>query len=493
MKKNYLLFLLIFLSIAMLSKGAENKDSLKWSKEFNLGNAEEIIGIVGYDASATYLLKRDYSEILEKYDTEYNLTAKLRLKIHKGLRSRNLEKVIFFHDSIYMFISEYRFRKTNLYVQRIDKQTLKPVGLESLLYSSSNVKGNYPDFVINYSLQRSKLLITATTELMIQKTKIFEYLVFTTGMEKLWYRKDLYIYNHQPPKNITFTVDETGNVYLFALIYEVKWLEHFSQELKAQYIVVGYSNKGETRNHQVFDMNNKYPRGASLIACPDGTFIFAGLVSNNFQYGVSGIFYQAIDPLNGHLRPLRITNFDMDFLKELNKGELIKDDELYGYSFKNLVLRANGTVVLLAEQIFDQDYDNNNHILAFGINNFGDVIWNQVIRKKQTGNTNVSFSLVAPVNQNNVKVIYNESAVNPLENQTIDRRSFFYLDDSYLCMREIDNRGFIISDSLAFRNHKEPAFEPKFTYDNQKGEILMIATRYKKFRFLRLTLFPVKE
>jgi len=231
MKKNYLLFLLIFLSTAMLSKGAENKDSLKWSKEFNLGNAEEIIGIVGYDASATYLLKRDYSEILEKYDTEYNLTAKLRLKIHKGLRSRNLEKVIFFHDSIYMFISEYRFRKTNLYVQRIDKQTLKPVGLESLLYSSSNVKGNYPDFVINYSLQRSKLLITATTELMIQKTKIFEYLVFTTGMEKLWYRKDLYIYNHQPPKNITFTVDETGNVYLYALIYEVKWLEHFSQEL----------------------------------------------------------------------------------------------------------------------------------------------------------------------------------------------------------------------------------------------------------------------
>lgn len=494
MVKNIYLTILLFLTLPTPgSFGIFYNDSIQSSKELTLANSEEIVGVVGYDTSGVYLLKKDYSYVLEKYSPGFQLLTTSRLKFHKGLRSRNLEKVIFFHDSLYFFISEYRFNTTNLYVQRIDKFTLKPIDKESLIYSQPNVKGNYPDFTINYSLERSKILIVATTDLGPHKTKIFEYLVFTSGMQKLWYRKDTYIYNHQPPKNFQFIVDEDGIVYMSALIYEVKWLSHFDEPLKAQYIVVRYTNNGEVRDHHIFDFINKYPRGTILVPRPGGTFVCVGLVSDNFEYGVSGVFFQTINPQNWNLKPLRILNFDVNFLKELNEGEIFKSGELYGYDLRDAVLRENGDIVLAAEQTFAQDYDNSNHIMAIGFNEFGDISWKQIIRKKQSGTDNISFKLIAPVHKDEVKIIYNESTENTLNNLSVDRKSFFYLDNSYVCLRSLDDRGFITSDSLLFRNHKEPAFDPKFTYDNRKGEVMIIATRYRKFKFIKLNLFAAKE
>jgi hypothetical protein len=280
---------------------------------------------------------------------------------------------------------------------------------------------------------------------------------------------------------------------MFALIYEVKWLGHFNDPLKAQYIVVRYTNLGETRDHYIFDFKDKYPRKAELVPRPGGSFVCAGLVSDNFEYGVSGAFFQTINTQNWSLKPLRIINFDINFLKELNEGELFKSGELYGYDLQNLVLRANGDIVLVAEQTFAQEYDNCNHVMALGFNEFGDIIWKQVIRKKQSGLENLSFKLVAPKDQDDVKITYNESVANTINNQSVDRKSFFYLDDSYLCLRNIDARGFITSDSLLYRNRKEPVFDPKFTYDNRKGEIMVIATRYRKFKFIKLDLFATKQ
>jgi len=488
-----IIYLILFLLTSRAGICSSGDDSIQLSKEMFLPNAEEIVGIIGHDSSGTYLLKKDYSFFLEKYDANLKLITTGRLKYYKGLRSRNFEKVVLFHDSLYMFISEYRVRKTNLYVQLIDKQTLKAVGDERLIYSTQNVKGNYPGFVINLSWLRNKLLITARTDMLLKKSIIFEYLVFKEGMEKLWYRKDFYTYNHQPPRNVTYTVDEQGNVFLFSLIYEVNWISRFSEPVKEQYIVVRYMQNGDYRDKFIFEFKDKYSRDAKLIAGNNGTFICAGLVSDNFQYGISGVFYQTVDPISNDLKPLYIYNFKPDFLKEIDQSQLFKSKEVYGFDFKNLVLRKNGDVVLLCEQTFDQDYDNVNQILAVGFNSFGDMIWQTVIYKKQSGGNNTSFCMIAPPYINNIKVIYNESTSNPMSNETLDRKSFFYLDNSYLCSKEIDNRGFTVSDSLKTLKNKEPIFEPRYTYDNQNGELFAIAIRYRMFQLIHLRLFPAEN
>jgi hypothetical protein len=490
---NYLriTFGILFFILLINSKLASgNVKIIAQSSEYNLPSSEKFIKILGYDSTGIYILKEDYSQLLEKYDNNCTIKTSAHLKFHKGFRSRKFEDLIYFHDSIYLFFSEYKFNHTRLYVQNINKETLKPEGPERLLYNRVNEKGNFPDFYFDLSLERNILLITVRTDIIIKKSIVFEYITFTEGMKLLWSRKDLYIYNHQMPKIISYTVDEEGIVYLFGLIYEIRWIEHFSDPLKAQYLVLKYSDKGNNREQYIFNIYNKYVRDAKLIAGQNETFIAAGLLSDNYKYGVSGIFYQTLNSETKELKPIKIYNFDAALMESINENEIFKSDEGYDYFLKTLVLRKNGDVLLLSEQNYiNQDYDNINSIIAISVNKFGDINWSRLINKKQSGIYNTSFLTIAPPYLNSIKIIYNESAENSIDLMTKKHKSFFFLDDSYLCIKEINENGNIFTDSLLMRSGKEPAIEPTYYYDNRNGEIVVLALRYRKYKIIKLKMF----
>lgn len=488
MKTTVFLFLLLTISSNLLCNG--NNYDIKLSDKFIMSNAVKLIEIVGHDSSGFYILQEDYSFFIEKFNNNMEFLTTSRLKIHKGLKSRKLEKLVLFHDTLYLFISEQRFRETSLFAQVLDKNTLTPVGKERQIYSTNNLKGNFPEFIFQYSLLQNKLLVISRLNLYNQKNIILDFIVLEQGLKKQWTKQEILQYNYQPPRDITYTIDEDGNLHVLSLIYEVKWLLHLFEDLKAQYLVLSYTNSGESFNKYIIDIVDKYIRGIKIIAGNKGTFICAGFYSRYYRYGIAGVFNFSVNPTNRGLKPIKTYRFDSEFLTSLsNERQARNRKSLYGYELRNLVLRDNGDVVIVGEQEYEQRYDNVNNIILVGINSFGDVKWKNFIFKTQTGDQYTSFSLVAPYDKKNVKLLYNEDARNSTEAGLEDRKSFFYRSNSYVVIKNIDEYGYIESDSLLFRKKNEPAPYPSYTYDFRDGRIIMISKYYRNYQFLKMRLF----
>jgi len=56
------------------------------------------------------------------------------------------------------------------------------------------------------------------------------------------------------------------------------------------------------------------------------------------------------------------------------------EEELLKYGLTDLILRNNGAVVLIAEQLFEQSFDTYNNLIITCFDSTGQVNWNQVVQ-----------------------------------------------------------------------------------------------------------------
>ena len=123
------------------------------------------------------------------------------------------------------------------------------------------------------------------------------------------------------------------------------------------------------------------------------------------------------------------------------KEPLIRDEELISYVITDIVLRANGRIIIIAEQVFHQSYDTYNNLIVTSYDENGDVFWARLIAKNQNFNYNLltaagvdltqyrdfvrevgylnleienfgSYALMAPVDKTGIIIFYNDNVKN---------------------------------------------------------------------------------
>lgn len=508
---------LIFFVFQLNAQETTDRVDVLWGDKLFLEIKNVIPEIVGYDETGFYSLVQDYRWAIEHYDTALGQARREYPIMNYGFWTRQMEKLVHFHGVLYLFTSEERFNSRILYVQTIDKKTLKQID-EKVIIEVPDLRGWRADFHITLSRLEQKVLVVSRTIIFGQKIQEIRFLVFGENMEKEWESGDRIEHDKKIYYESEFVVDETGNAYMICLYFQPILLQHLKPR-KNSYLIVAFTDHGEKVNRYFADFPNKYIRGIGIEPTLDNNLACAGFYSPSLiDLTIDGLFFFTIDHEYQIIRNMKFHELAPYFLEEsmnLKPGQESK--HLYNFYLDHLVLRQNGNFILSGEQVLEQRYDNHANIIVMGLSPEGNVLWERVIQKLQnhdydrypeyvrnvafdpysnyTPNTEfvtypnyTSYALFAPPHWNRVEILFNENLKNlnrPAEKEML---TFHANSKAYLSCVEIGEYGEMGKNIIYIKKRKRnltPA--PIYFYDMKTNEMIMPALRYRKFRFMKLT------
>lgn len=513
--RDTLILLAMVLSFFPLPATAQQLEVIQSQPSFNFGSTT-IHKIIGHDDNNFYVVKFHGNQYhLEKLDKNMNLLLEEPVKLFEGLKTYDLETVVHFHDELYIFASRRRLTDITLFYQKINKTTLQAATELIELTTIKFIKGNWADFHFALSRRETKLMIACRIKLHWSKVQFNEYYVLGKGLEVIWKKNDSFEFSGQGPRDNKYIVDEEGNISILSLLKRESFLSLFS-DIKNVYTIYRYTNLGANFQEYPVTLKERYIRGVKIIGGNNGELICAGLYSELFRAGVRGTFFFRINPDDGRIYDNYLNEFDNTLLEQLAevKEPTIEKEELIKYVMTDLVLRSNGKIILIAEQLFEQTYNTYNNLIVTCYDTLGRVYWNQLVKKKQDFNINnltklqieptdyrdyvvetgsidmyvenyCSYSLMAPLDENDIFIFFNDDVRN-IENHE-KYRNFNRPRKSYIQAVRIDEYGNVSSQPL-IRWKKRALFpEPIRFYDTLGNTIVIPAFKGRKYNYYKIT------
>ena len=488
------------------------------ASDYNVHNTTtHVHKIIAHDQEYFYVLKLfGYQYYLERLDKNLNLMVEEPIKLFKGIKTYQLENIVHFHNELYLFVSKTDLNDIVLYYQKIDKSNLQPTSSLIELTKIKCVKGAWADFHFALSRRETRLLVACRTKLSWSKAQFNEYYVFGEDiLRPIWKRKDNYEFRGLGPRDNKYLVDEMGNVSILSLTRRESILS-LIREVKNLFTIYRYTQEGENFREYPITLPDRYIKDIRIIGGEQGELIGAGLYSDDFDEGLNGTFFFKVDPTTGIKYDDNLNKFDNALLKQLAgiREPMIKNEELLRYGITDMVLRENGRIILIAEQVFKQSYNTYNNLIVTCYDSNGQVYWTQVIEKNQdfhyssiagidielpeyrdyimqTGffdqgiENYCSYALMAPLDKTGIILFFNDDNRNM--SQTDRRKNFKRPKKSYILAVAIDEYGNISRKPLLKWKKKAPFPEPIRFYDTLHETVVIPAFRFRKFNYYKIT------
>lgn len=509
-------FALSFIFALSFSVSAQQITLTKSEEKEVLPSSITMHKIFGHDNDYFYIVKHEGNQyILEKLD--HNLTRVLEepIKLFKGFRTYDLEALVHFYNELYVIVTQRKFNETVLFYQKLDKETLLPVTELIEIATIDFVRGNWPDFHVAISKKETKLMIASRIKLPLSGAQFNEYFVFGENFDIVWNRKDSYTYKGPGPRDNSYLVDETGNVSILSLLKPESLLS-LLRENRNLYTIYRYTNEGNDFFEYPVTLKENYIRGIQIIAGEKGDLICAGLWSELFRSGIKGTFFFSIGDKTGRSSEYVLNSFDEAVLAELSSVNepMINEEEVISYVISDFELRENGKTILIAEQIFRQNYNTFNNLIVTSLESNGQVYWTRVLPKRQnfaassleskglnladyrdfireTGTMDAlnyslcSYALMAPIDRSGIVILYNDDTRNISANGKL--HSFSVPRKSYLLAIAIDEFGNITKTPLESWKKKALYPSPIRYYDTLGETIVIPAIRNRKLGYYKIS------
>jgi hypothetical protein len=219
MKSFYSLLFYFLIYQMVFGQQPENEYNIQWGNQNKIYNSTKLHKIIGHDKSNFYVLRKDFYYFIEKYDLNCNKIMEREQPLFFKRNQRDFEKLIVFHDSIYLFTSYWNNKRLTLYVCSIDKETLKQNAdeREVMVLSRSFMDQNY-SFHVELSRLQSKLLVFGQISRTMPKMQTLKTKVFGKGLAMIWSDSDRIAFDHQYPRTPKVIVDDNGNVAVISQI-----------------------------------------------------------------------------------------------------------------------------------------------------------------------------------------------------------------------------------------------------------------------------------
>ncbi len=128
-----------------------------------------------------------YYYYIKHFDQDLKYKRKNFINLQHGwLNERELLAVFHFHDKIYLFTSEKKFRRILLYVETINKSTLQQNRDDKLILNIRNIKGNFADFHFISSRREQKLLVYSQLDVHSKHVSDMNLIMFGKDLEIEW-------------------------------------------------------------------------------------------------------------------------------------------------------------------------------------------------------------------------------------------------------------------------------------------------------------------
>lgn len=518
-----LLFLLgLFLSVQLCAQQKAAPVDLDWGDKFvETFNTRIKKIITNTPDGGIYALRTKNKNILtlkeaywiEKYDSDMNLTKSVELPLKYKKKVREFNDVIYQNNQLWFLTSYNNVAKKKYYLfgQRIDERLNVDDKIILLAEIDSKRHNRKSLFDTHTSRDSTKLLVYNNLAYQARKPEKFAFRVYDKNMNKLWEKDVTLPYNDDVFAIKDYRVDNKGNVYILGNIKDKKLFPN-QKELAGNYIIIAYTNKGNTVKEYEISLqdNQKIITELTFRVNNKQELIIAGFYSEHAFDKAKGTCYLRIDTETQAILKKETKEFDFAFLTEnmskhqvnraenaRRKGNTRREAELYRFSLDDLILRSDGGSVLIAEQAYIEKETNsngrnistryhyyNNDIIVVNISPDGSIDWSSRIEKRQhTINDSGYFSSYAmAITKNKLYFVYNENPKNLLENNYREPRSFNG-SWSVIALAEIDMKGEVEVYSIESNKKLGIISRPKVCAQVSKDKMAIYGEKKSKYRF----------
>ncbi len=574
MKIIYTFLLLFFCNFSAFSQ-VENVE-ISRTKEFKESNAATFSQIIK-TGNEYYLVKsiergygRGADQYINKFDKNLNFISSVKIELeHKKQTYLSLQYI---ENELYVFsiLNDNIQKQHILFAQKIDKNTLEVKKEKNKLASISSEGRNIEEVNIFYAIRslympentifrvaispnRSKIAISYSPNTRknsrIEKFKLITQVLSTDSFEIIWKEEIELPYFANRYSNKSIIVNDLGNTYSLGEIDK----EIGDADSKKEHILLSQSNNG-IQLHKYEMPTEKYFTDINMMLNEKQNLICTAFYTNDYKHIVSkfngeiydrqhyptdGTYFLKLNGETGKKQEENLEEFSVEFIVK-NKREgatnrLIKKDEkgkdisLRSYYTKQVVVKEDGGVIIVAQYISDkpeskdrkQTLLNNNipvlneifkspesqirhysgDIIVINLSEKGTLLWNEKIFLSQVMS---GMSLYYPdgyslMYQNEkLHFIFNDNSKNITDKEKEDGEIYIYNPNSSssvyskdkehaVILLTMDNKGSYTKEILFTPSNKDKTYlYPSLYFQESENEILLFAIGRKLLQFVKL-------
>jgi len=531
--------LMIFLSLNLTAQMKLEHGDLYMGPEIKSNKKGTLEDIVGMDNEGYYMIRAEPKEFfLEKYNLDLKLDKSEEIELGKGSDRKYMEFAEQLDGEIYLFTSQFNqsVKQKVLFAEKIERQTLKPVGdpIRVAAYSYRS-KSNEGFFDYNVSRDSTKIMIYHDTPYQGNTGEKFGLSMFDSHLNLLWAKELELPFKDKLYEVERYKVDNHGKAYLLGIVYRGQVKVKRQGRPNYEYHLLAY-NQDDKYEEYLLNLNDKFITDMQFEISNSGEIICAGFYSELGTSSVKGTFYLLIDARTKELKKEFYQEFDPKFLADfMSEKRAGKGKELLQYDLNQIEIRRDGGVVLIAEQFFVkklQDYNNNyypygygspgyyyprsysywrypnryywdpymnddsemqynyNDIIVINIRPNGSIQWAKRIPKRQRskndGGRYSSYAL--SIAKGKMFFVFNDNPKN-LHKKSNDSKIHNYTKgkESVVVMVTLDGKGDIKKEPLFQVRDTKTMTKPKVCEQISRNQMIIYSERNKKANFARVT------
>lgn len=523
----FILFFLLSLPFVSTAQYGLDELDVSFGEKLNMSRRTGLHQIIGADESGLYVLqtkmKKSFSN-REKNALLYTLQyfdRKMR-KVHEAEISLKHEDevlaykfIIQVDGRIYVFLSSSTQSPDTetLFAQEIHTRTLEPLGaIKKIADFTKESQKSY--FVHALSDDRSKILISYVNRTGEQDRQVFDLHVLDDRLNPLWSKEANLPYPDKLFTTEQYKVDHKGDVYMLSILYDDKRKHKRSGLPDYRYHLISYRNKGKEENEYAVKLPNKFLTDMKIVVNEQQDIIGGGFYADKGSYHIEGSYFFTIDGTSHEVVSNSVRKFDPHFLdQELPDGHAnTKGGRMLqnmGISLNDIILRKDGSAVLVGEQYFVSSstrlkrklfgpsrtktnyfYDYKDIILV-NTNAQGAIEWTEKVAKHQHTHNDAgrfsSFSL--SVLEDDLYFVFNDKAD---KGEGMEKSKDTCLNYSKAKMVKVDRGGNQYYTSISKLNNTSLRLMPATGHKATKTEQVFLGGGKKSHRFVWLKLRELK-
>jgi hypothetical protein len=522
MKRTFIsLFLLLFISY--LGLFAQNT-KITWGETYknSAGYLREIVKTKD-GGFYTFELKGLLNPkiVLQKFDNKLNKVDELEEE-HGRKENKAYGEILSFPEKSYILYRNVKVaqnHKLEIYAQELNTKKLA-LSKEMKLYereTGDEVRANtaygFGDYASLLSRDSSKLLLSVDIPNKNKRSpNKYGFKVYNEDLIELWNQEyefpiqDRFFYLQSPK------VDNEGNVYCLGRVDTDAFFDKRRGKPTYSYHIY-YVSPNEAMPVDIpIKLKDYFISDVKIEVANNGDILCGGFYSKKATVGLDGVFSLTIDGVSKQIKQQSLKEISIQTIAENNsefaKKRLMKrqakgkDQEMYNFDLKNLVLKKEGGFLLVGEQYYITTYtvtDQKTHvsrthyvyhyndIIVFNVSPQGEIVWTEKIGKRQVTTDDGGFlsSYALMVHENKLHFLFNDNA----KNLTYDGKGAPYgMDRRMTAWLTVDEKGKTNREQIFTYKKTKLLCNPKYSVQVSPDEMVVYFQRYRKRRFAKITL-----
>lgn len=383
---------------------------------------------------------------IEHFDNRMALKGRYELELPQRPRA-DLEDIISLNGQLYILLSRPTTEgdASRVYARPISSRA-QVTGSEILLADLPvDEKFRRRQFDLEYSSDSSTLLLYNQLPPKRGGQEEFTLRVFDDQFQLLWSRDVILPYRDRGFNVVSYQVDPEGNVFLLGR----QQAENNGKKLPPVFTLFSYTGDGREEIEYKITLDDIDIHSLGFKIAGNGDVVCGGLYAPKGKKESQGICHIRINPLTREAYKVDLAPFSIDFLAETKQVT-----GLEAFRLKDLTLRSDGGIVLVAEQYYRQraavatpnGYDRGdavvyNDILVANLAPDGTYSWLRNIPKRQeTFDDHGSFSsFVQATVKDRFYFLFNDNRNNFQPGKS--RVYNFDIQESVITLSEINRAG----------------------------------------------------